>query len=335
MSEAPRLPRRAVLAGIGAICAHPAVAEPSRLTLIEAPSNLGLRPPRPGREPGAWRAPDALRKAGLHSALAPASTLRLPRPRYRFEAQPGTRIRNGVEIRRFSEALGTAVAAALRVQRFPLIVGGDCSVLLGCLLGARVAGPVGLIHVDGHSDFYHPGNYDAASRLGTAAGMDLALATGRGEPLLASWEDRALVEDAHVVQIGERDELDPDYDYRDIEATRIRRIPVREVLRAGVGAAAQRALAPVDGERRRLWLHLDLDVLDAGVMPAVDSPGSPGLNFEQLATLVSGLVGSGRVLGMDVAIYDPELDLHGDHARAIVECLARSLAHLPTKGEQR
>ena len=46
-------------------------------------------------------------------------------------------------------------------------------------------------------------------------------------------------------------------------------------------------------EQRRLdrvWLHVDLDVLDQGVMPAVDSPGSPGLDFAQLAGLLSRLV---------------------------------------------
>jgi len=35
-----------------------------------------------------------------------------------------------------------------------------------------------LVHVDGHDDFYHPGNYDSARRLGAVAGMDLALASG-------------------------------------------------------------------------------------------------------------------------------------------------------------
>jgi arginase len=35
------------------------------LCLIRAPFNLGLRPLRPGHEPGTWRAPQALTDAGL------------------------------------------------------------------------------------------------------------------------------------------------------------------------------------------------------------------------------------------------------------------------------
>jgi arginase len=61
----------------------------------------------------------------------------------------------------------------------------------------------------------------------------------------------------------------------------------------------------------RVWLYADLDVLDQVVMPAVDSPGSPGLDFAQLAELLSRLLG--RVIGLDVTIYDPELDPAGEY----------------------
>jgi arginase len=30
------------------------------------------------------------------------------------------------------------------------------------------------------------------------------------------------------------------------------------------------------------WIHLDVDVLDQAVMPAVDSPGSPGIDETDL-----------------------------------------------------
>ena len=37
------------------------------------------------------------------------------------------------------------------------------------------------------------------------------------------------------------------------------------------------------------------------------------------------LVGSGRVIGMDVCIYDPDLDPGHRFAKPIVECLAATL----------
>ena len=154
------------------------------IPLIAAPSNLGLRPLYEGHVPGTWRAPQALLEAGLKEALAPASVAELRRPPYSPQACAGTRLYNGHEMRRFNLALAEEVARARAGGGFALVVGGDCSVLLGCLAGVRRQGSVSLLHIDGHSDFRHPGNYDPHATLGAVAGMDLALATGRGERLM-------------------------------------------------------------------------------------------------------------------------------------------------------
>ncbi|MEU7029195.1 arginase family protein [Streptomyces sp. NPDC046275] len=290
--------------------------------LITAPWNLGLRPPAPGREPGTWRAPQVLRSAGLDERLRPARVTQLERPPYEVEAQPATRVRNGVTLREHTLLLAEATRSALAASRFPLVVGGDCSILLGCLLGARRHGHRGLVHVDGHSDFRHPGNYDAAAVLGSAAGMDLALATGRGELFLTHWPEvgRPLVADEDVVQIGDREEM---------VTPPVTRFTAQEIQRTGVGELGERVTRRL-AERGldRTWLHLDLDVLDERVLPAVDSPGRPGLDFDQLAELLATLLGTGRVAGLDVAIYDPELDPDGRYAAALVDVLATALAPL-------
>lgn len=318
------LSRRSFLAAAAALPAMGSSAKVPGLVVIEAPSNLGLRPLRLAHIPGAWRAPEVLR-AGIHRVLRPSRVDRLTRPTYALDAEPLSRIRNATAIRKFGETLAVSVATALATGEFPVVIGGDCSILLGCLAGAKARQSIGLIHVDGHSDFYHPGNYDTAARLGSAAGMDLALATGRGEPVLARWSGASLVEDAFVVQIGERDELDRNYDYADIARTAIRRIPVRRALLLGMRRTVAQALSPVEGERRPLWLHVDVDVLDGKIMPAVDSPGSPGLTFSQLAELIALFQASGRLLGMNVTIYDPDLDPDHRFARGIVDCIGAGL----------
>jgi arginase len=248
----------------------------------------------------------------------------MPRPPYQVEAQEGTRIRNGISIRRFSETLALEVEASLVEGAFPLVIGGDCSILLGCLLGAKhsQSTPIGLVHVDGHSDFYHPGNYDSASRLGSAAGMDLALATGRGEPLLSSWGEPSepLVKDADTMQIGERENRQSDFAYPDINDTAIGRLDIFKLQAMSPEATATSALAHIAPSD--VWLHIDLDVLDESVMPAVDSPGRPGLAFDYLTRLVCALRSSGRIIGADVTIYDPDLDPDGQYAASIVSALA-------------
>jgi arginase len=62
--------------------------------------------------------------------------------------------------------------------------------------------------------------------------------------------------------------------------------------------------------------------------PVQDTPGQPGLTFDQLGQLLSRLIGTGRVVGLDVTIYDPELDPAGEYAPQIVACLTTALTAL-------
>lgn len=291
--------------------------------LVRAPCNLGLRPLWPGHEPGTWRAPAALSDAGLVEAIAPAGIVDLARPSYDPAPQPGTQIRNGAALRAFNLQLADAIAAA---SDFPIVLGGDCSVLVGALAGARRKHPVALVHVDGHSDFRHPGNAESAPPF-AAAGMDLALATGRGEPLLTTWPGvpAPLVPDHRVIQIGDRETGKPDFPWRDIKLTAITRIDVF-AARAMGAAAILTTVATVLDQNTPVWVHFDVDALDQAVLPAVDTPGSPGIDPETLVALLRGLMAKAKCAGMTVTIYDPDLDPSGAGARLLVGMLSRVFA---------
>jgi arginase len=298
------------------------------IALIKAPSNLGLRPPMPGKEPGTWQAPVVLARAGLDEALRPERLVEFPRPSYDFGEQPGTRLRNGQSARRFNEELADAVETALKDGFFPIVVGGDCSILLGALAGARRLGELALVHIDGHSDFRHPGNYDPAATLSAIAGMDLALATGRGEALMTDWDGRPgpLVPEARVVQIGERESRDPDWVWRDVLDTAITQIDVFWAREHGLPAVLERAFETLDRTPDfPFWTHLDVDVLDQVVMPAVDSPGSPGLDYDEVAALLRGFLASPRCLGLNVTIFDPDLDPDGLYAARLAPMLSEGI----------
>jgi arginase len=307
----------------------PARAHEKARHLVLAPSNLGLRPEEDGTEPGTWRAPEVLMAAGLRTRVAAEAIVQLPRPPYDARAQTGTRIRNGHTLRRFSLDLANVVHEVIERGAFPLVIGGDCSVLLGSLYGARLGGGRGLVHIDGHSDFFHPGNYDTRSHLGSAAGMDLALASGRGEALLTQWPDidGPLVRDEDAIQLGERDALSKDFrvSYGDIERTAITRYVIQDVLKAGIERTAQSVIERLQVRGLdRVWLHVDLDVLDQSVMSAVDSPGSPGLTFAQLRSLLARLYRSERVAGATATIYDPARDPENRYAAPIVTTLGEA-----------
>ena len=282
------------------------------ITLISAPTSLGLRPNNDGLEPTTWKAPDLYLQSNFAEKLK-AKIVKLEHPKYDFDTQFGTRIRNGLAIREYSLKLADQVAETLRRGSIPIVLGGDCSILLGCLLGAKKAGGRGLVHIDGHCDYFHPGNYDTTSRLGTVAGMDLALVTGKGELLLTHWNevDGPLVLETEAFHIGERNFGTRVFEdaYGDIVYSEITVIPLQKLLQDGPAITANGIIEELNKQNlSRVWMHVDFDILDQAVMPAVDSPGSPGLNFDELEKLLLTLLRSNRFIGLDVTIYDPGLD---------------------------
>jgi arginase len=95
----------------------------------------------------------------------------------------------------------------------------------------------------------------------------------------------------------------------------------------GIGRAAKQICSWLkQREIRAAWLHIDADVLDQSIMPAVDSPGEPGFSFMELSQLVSSLLRTGRIGGADIAIYDPALDPEHRAARGLAASLRTALS---------
>ena len=150
------------------------------IALISAPSNLGLRPPQPGSVPGAAKAPEALREAGLFERFARHGArdagVVLPGRYVDDDATRATGIvRNQAQLIAHSRRLAARIEEALAEDTAPLVIGGDCSVLLAAGIATARRGGAGLVHLDGHTDFRHPGNSDACASV---AGEDLAAAVG-------------------------------------------------------------------------------------------------------------------------------------------------------------
>jgi arginase len=299
-----------------------------RFALIDAPTNLGLRPT------GVERLPEVLRAAGLRERLGVADAGRVPPLPYDPTRDPVTRLLNGPAIRTYSRSLADAVGSVLDRDGFPLVLAGDCSALLGGLLALRRRGRYGLAFLDGHADFYQP----EAEPRGEVASMELALATGRGPDILADIDGLGpLVHDEDVVAIGPRDADEAAAEgSQDIRAvSRVRVHDPAELRARGVDAVAADALRRLDRpDLDGFWIHLDADVLDDAVMPAVDYRLPDGLGIAELSALLRALLASGRAVGMTVAIYNPALDPDGGIARDLVAALVAGL--VPANGgEQR
>lgn len=289
---------------------------PHSLVVLDAPSNLGLRPPGHGSVPGCYKQPWALRDRGLLDRLSAHDAGAVVPGRYRAAWRAGSGDRNAPAIAAFSRALADRVGRLLDAGHWPLVVGGDCSILLGNLLALKRRGRYGLVFMDAHSDFRHPGN---APAVGAAAGEDLALVTGRGDARLVDLDGLGpSLRDDDVVIVGIRPN---DEDRTELKHLGIPVITSTALRRAGAVAAARRALKHLRKRGQGFWIHLDWDVVDQVEMPAADCPEPNGLTFEQTATFLRTLVRSPRCVGLEVTIYDPDLDPAGVVAERIVACL--------------
>ncbi|MFD7220188.1 arginase family protein [Streptomyces sp. NPDC059892] len=278
------------------------------IVVIDAPSNLGLRPPAPGVVPGCYKLAGALREQRIVQRLGAFEGGVVVPPRYdRGDWKEGDGVFNAEAIAAYTPRLADRIEHHVRAGDFPLVLGGDCSIQLGASLALRRMGRYGLAAIDGSADFRHTGNSDS---VGAAGGEELAIGTGRGQRDLSDLEGLGpYLRDEDVRLFGIRDY---DEDREELARLRIPTVTVGELREWGAaelaGAVLQTLEAPVtDG----FWVHLDADVLDPEVMPAVDSPDAGGLLPDELAVLLRTLVRSERCVGLNVTIYDPDLDPDG------------------------
>jgi arginase len=290
------------------------------LAIIQAPSVLGLRPS------GVQDLPVALLEAGLADLPGAVVGGRVDAPDYDPRRDPDTGILNPRGIAQYAVSLADVVGEALAHGAFPVVLGGDCSILLGNLLALRRRGHYGLLFIDGHTDFYQP----AAEPTGEAASMDLALATGRGPQVLSDVEGRGpLVRDQDVVAFGFRDSEESAQAGMQPLPPQLRTIGFEDVREVGAAAAAGQAVDWLNsGGTSGYWTHLDVDVLDDAVMPAVDYRLPGGLSWAELETVLRTAMASGRAVGLDVTILNPRLDSDGKIAVRLAECLVHGLSVL-------
>lgn len=281
-----------------------------RYALIEAPSILGLS------STGVERLPRVMEQNRLGERLRARTAARLVPPTPANVIDRETGVRNAHAIAAWTPHLADAIGDVLDRDELPVVLGGDCTIVLGSMLALARRGRHGLLFVDGHADFYQPG----AVPTGEGASMDLALATGHGPALLADLEGRGpLVRASDVVAFGFRDHAEQaEYGSQPLPSELLG-IDLPRIRRDGVEACAR---AAIDHLAPPFFIHVDADVLDDSVMPAVDYRTAGGLTPDELRRLLEIALASGRAVGLEVTIYNPGLDPDGAAGRMLADILA-------------
>jgi arginase len=289
-----------------------------KYAIIEAPSSLGLS------TEGVERLPDRLLELGLAERLQARRAGRLVVPPKNPDRDPETKTLNAKAIAEWSPKLADAVELALGHGEFPVVLGGDCTIVLGPMLALKRRGRYGLLFIDGNADFFQP----EAEPKGEGASMDLAFVTGHGPKLLTDIEGRGpLVRPEDVVAFGCRDQADqeeygsqplPDV-LKALDLCAVRKMGIDDAARAAIECLTR---SEVDG----FFIHLDADCLDDAIMPAVDFRVPGGLSWDELGMALRIAMASGKAVGLEVTIYNPSLDEDGSAGRGLADVLAVALA---------
>lgn len=289
---------------------------------------LGVPTNSAGMIDGVARAPTALREAGLLETLRQDrevhdyGDVKLPDPSP--ERDEGTRLIDPRGLATLVAHVWDAVASILNNGQFPIVIGGDCPLLLGCLAAAKRDDRIGLLFVDGHEDAYLP----EQSSTGEAADMELAFALGMAD---VSWSPELttmlpLVAPADVRVLGARDAGLLDAEGVPSLADRLRVVDGARLAAdpAGETEAARSSFV------HPWWFHLDLDVLSTEALPAVDYPQDGGLGWEELGVVATTALDAAPV-GWDVTIYNPDMDPQRTHARRIVRFICSAVRAIPDR----
>jgi arginase len=276
------------------------------------------------RTSGVERLPEALLREDLVERLGGRRAGRIAPLARSGERDSDTNVLNGAEIAEFAYRLAERVASLLDAGEFPVVLGGDCSIVLGPALALRRRGRYGLLFVDGQADFFQP----EAEPNGEAASMDLALVTGYGPPSLTHYDGKSpLIRPADAVAFGFRDAEDQaEYGSQPLPDD-LRAFDLPAIRRMGIAAAADEAIghltrSDLDG----FWIHVDADCLDDAIMPAVDFRLPGGLSADELRIVLNKAMASGRAVGLEVTIYNPALDPERRAGKLLANLLVGALA---------
>lgn len=289
--------------------------EPEAYRIIEAPlcveSNWS----------GIDMAPQAMLRAGLAKTPAGRDTVSLPPADWRPERSTDG-VLNPLQVREYTLNLADTVHEAMRSGRVPIVLGGDCTILLGCLLGMRRTRSARLFFLDGHMDFYAP----EQSPTGETADMELGLAVGRGPEVLTEYGlGGPLVSENDTAVFGFRDEAIVEaIGGPNVRDSAMHCASLSDIRLGGFSNAVCGALAFL-GESDPFWLHVDLDVLNPWEMPAVDYPMADGLRWGELYGVIRRCAATERLAGLDVTIFNPTFDWDGSVAQTIARVLTAAL----------
>lgn len=221
--------------------------------------------------------------------------------------------------------LAAIVAEPLRRQELVVGLLGNCTALLGILAGLQRSGPAGacrsagMLFLDAHGDFNTP----ETTLSGMLGGMPVAVAAGLCLGRLRAEAGLQAIDPRRCIVMGGQRDLDI-AERELIEQQEIEVLSVGDIRgpSAPLAAAVSRLSSAVDA----IYVHVDLDVLDAREVPGHHTAVAGGPSSQELAETLADVCTNPKVLAVGIASTPPEsLDTGGAARRAAHRLIAAAV----------
>ncbi|ASK29548.1 arginase [Chryseobacterium sp. T16E-39] len=290
------------------------------INIFEFPFNLGLTKKEHEIEPGVKKLPDWLKKFNFHTQLNPSNIFRLEGPEYAMDFDEETQVKNPDQIIEYAKKQSDLILKNYNKEIFNIMIGGDCSILIGTAVALKKLGNFGLFYLDGHTDFIPP----RLSPSGGVAGMDLALIAGLGHEKLTNINDlKPYLLEENIFCVGNAEVDDQEYVDQVINSD-VHYYDLYQLRENGFQKTAEDFLKIVqDKNLDGFFIHFDVDVLNDKIMPAVDSRMEDGIDYHNLKEILVPLIDNEKCFGIEITILDPDYDKDGLYTRAFIENLVQ------------
>jgi len=293
----------------------------SKVGILGVPYNVGWR------GEGIDKGPQALRNAGLTERLRKVVRVvkdfgdaQVDLPPYE-DSNP--KLLNPRQVTALCGVLASRVESMCRDGYFPLILGGEDSVLMGIVEGLKrgLKKRIGLVYFDAHGDFNTP----ETTPSGLIGGMNVAVVAGRGpETLTTMFGYAPQLPEENIVLFGVRD-LDPPEKIA-LENSRVHVYSRAKIREQGAEDVMKDGLERLEAACDQFYIHLDLDVLDESAMKAQILPVPDGLSLSEFSSAVHIARATGKLGGLAVMVFNPLKDTKGLEARKVAKLIADAVS---------
>ncbi len=294
--------------------------------IIEMPLDFG------GRRHGSDMGPSAIRLAGITDKIESLGhSVITDRARREIEAQEYADVGSNPKAKYLEPIVAACTSLAADVEtaavkgEFPLILGGDHSIVLGTLAGLHAAySPkklrLGVLYVDAHGDF----NTADSSPTGNIHGECLAASAGYGLPELVNlYSEGPKLDPRNICYVGIRD-LDAG-EKKLMKEAGVTVFTVSDIDRQGFPDVVKKVKLFFKTKCDVVHISFDMDAFDPSIAPGTGVPVPGGLSYREGLLLMEEMAGLGMVRSMEIVEVNPILDVRNETARMAVSLAARLL----------